>query len=295
MRRTLIAAIAVFSTLALGGTQARGAAVTVPDCIVALVDEAQVPGQEQGVLTEVLVREGQQVEAGDVLARIDPKLAELQFKVAQKELDAAKRKAEDFASVDFAKAAAAVYAKEYWRMIEANRKTPGSKPQAEVELALLQYEQYRQQTIKSEFELGIRALEAKVSEANLEAATEHLNRREVKAPWAGVVDRLIRHTGDWVEPGAPILRLVRMDKLRVKCSLAIAEHGPEHVDGAPAEVVVDLARGETARFTGKVTGISPSLADGRRYDVWVEVDNRQRNGFWLLRDGMPATMTLELK
>ena len=45
-------------------------ALTITGCLVTLIDEVEVPAQEQGVLTNLTVREGDQVTAGQVLATL---------------------------------------------------------------------------------------------------------------------------------------------------------------------------------------------------------------------------------
>lgn len=284
-------ALALLTISAVGSAES----VTARDCLISLIDEAQVPAQEDGVLMEVLAQDGQQVEAGEVIARIDDTLSKLQKKVAEAELEVAKKRSEDQVSVDYARAAARTYWKDYDRKKEVNENVPGAVPQADIEMAALKYEEYRFQTKKAQFELGIAALEVNVKEASVAAADEHIRRRAIRAPWGGVVDRVIRHTGDWVQPGDPLLRLVRMDKLRVKCFLSAAEHAPGDVMGRPVSIVVKLARGRTTTFQGKVLGISPLVEANRTFLVWAEIDNRKANGFWLLRDGMRADMTIELK
>lgn len=286
----------VFVTIAGIMLAAPVAAETVTrPCRISLIDEAHVPAQEQGLLTEMVARDGQQVEEGEVIARIDDTLAKLQYNVAEQELKVAQKRAEDRVSVEYAQGAAAVYLKEYQRLIETNKKVPGSKPQAEVELTRLQYEQYRLQTEKSLFELEIAAAEAKVSEANLAAAEEHILRREIKAPWAGAVAQVVRHTGDWVQPGDPVLRLVRMDKLYAVVGFNVNEYPANEIIGQPVTVTATLARGKTQTFSGRVVGVSPLVEVNNIFRVWAEIDNHKDNGVWLLRDGMAAEMMIELK
>ena len=40
-------------------------------CLISLVEEAQVPAREAGVLVELQIREGDVVSRGDLIARID--------------------------------------------------------------------------------------------------------------------------------------------------------------------------------------------------------------------------------
>ena len=294
--RVSIIAILTLVAACLGPLTTRPATaepVEIKDCLVSLIEEAQVPAQESGELMAVLARDGQQVAAGEVLARIDDKLAKLEMQVRKTELVVAEKKAKDMVSVDYAKAAAAVFLADYYRLQDSNKQVPRSVPKAEIEKALLQYEQYKLQTKKSEFELEIAALEVKVSEAQVDAAKEHIVRREIKAPWDGIVDEVHRHTGDWVNPGDPVLRLVRMDHLRIKASINADAYAPDEVMGRPVSVLVTLARGATETFTGKIAGVSPLVDGNNQFLVWAAITNKKRNGYWILRSGMEVTMTIQ--
>lgn len=292
MRTSIILAVVALSSFF--ALPSAAAPVVVQDCLVSLIEEAQVAAQEEGELLEVIVRDGQQVSAKEVLARIDDKIAKLELGVRETELKVAEKRAEDTVSIDYARAASKVYEADYWRKIESNKRVPGSVPKAEVELANLQYEQYRLQTEKSEFEMEIAKLEVNVSKAQVEAATERIVRREIKAPWDGIVDEVFRHTGDWVKPGDPVLRLVRMDNLRIKCYLSAEQYAPDEVMGRPVTVEVALAHGVTAQFKGKIAGVSPLVEANNQFLVWAEVENQKRNGYWILRAGMMAKMTINM-
>jgi multidrug resistance efflux pump len=287
-------AFIVLALCPLASSQAAAAPIVVSDCLVSLVEETQVATQEEGELTAVIARDGQEVAAEEVLARVDDKIAKLEWDLRQTELKVAEKRAEDTVSIDFAKAAAKVYEADYWRLIETNKIQPRSVPKAELEKALLQYEQYRLQTEKSEFELEIAKLQVNVSKAQVDAANERVVRHEIKAPWGGVVEEVFRHTGDWLKPGDPVLRLVRMDNLKIKCSLNAAQYSPDEVMGRPVTVTVKLAHGVTAQFEGKIAGVSPLVDSNNQFLVWAEVANKKRNGYWVLRSGMMAEMSINM-
>ena len=63
---------------------------------------------------------------------------------------------------------------------------------------------------KSEMELRIAGLQAKVSEAELAQATEKVERRRIKSPLAGQVQKIYRHVGEWVQAGEPVLHVVQV-------------------------------------------------------------------------------------
>ncbi len=294
-----VSIIAILTLVAIGlgplaGRTARAAPVVFPNSLVSLIEETQVPAQESGELLAVIARDGQQVSAGEVLARIDDKLAKLELDVRQTELKVAEKRTEDTVSIDYAKAAADVLEVDYWRKVDANKNVPGSVPEADVQKAHLEYEQYRLQIIKSEFELAIAKLEVKVSQAQVDAAKEHIVRCNITAPWDGIVDEVHRHTGDWVKPGDPVLRLVRMDYLRIKASLSVDKYAPHEVIGREVTVLVKLAHGATETFKGKIVGVSPLVDGNNRFLVWAAIENKKLNGYWTLRAGMEAEMTIHL-
>ena len=138
-------------------------------------------------------------------------------------------------------------------------------------------------------------MEVEVSKAQVDAAQEHIDRCKIKAPWDGIVDEVHRHTGDWVKPGDPVLRLVRMDYLRVKASLSVDEYSPHEVAGRPVTVLVKLARGVTETFKGKIAGVSPLVDGSNQFLVWAAIANKQRNKHYILRPGMEAEMTIHLE
>ena len=73
--------------------------------------------------------------------------------------------------------------------------------------------------------------------------------------------------------GEPLLRLVRMDRLRVAGHVNAAHYGPHEVAGRAVSIRARLERGRDERFTGKITFVHPEQ-NGGDYLVWAEVDNR---------------------
>ena len=55
-----------------------------------------------------------------------------------------------------------------------------------------------------------------MAEAEVQAAEANLERRRITAPLDAVVVELSRHEGEWAQVGDPVMRLVRIDRLRVE-------------------------------------------------------------------------------
>jgi len=286
----------VTATILVGAlNQTTAAAISIPHCLVSLIEEAQVPAEEAGVLVELNVREGQQVKTGDLLAKIDDDLAQMQNKVSELQLQVAHEQAANDVNVRYARAAAEVAKAAYEQRLEANQKVPGAVPKGELREYHLKWQSLVLQIEQSELDLRVAGLETQVSAAEVEAAKENVARRHILAPLDGVVVRVNRHAGEWVQPGDQVLHLVRMDRLRVEGFLSAAEYMPSQITGMPVTVEVELAAGRKASFEGKVVFVSPLVDAGGEFRVWAEVPNRQDNGFWLLRPGLTATMHVQTK
>jgi multidrug efflux pump subunit AcrA (membrane-fusion protein) len=270
--------------------------VTVPACVLSPDEEVQAPAQEDGVLVKVLVREGQRVSKGDLLAQIDDVIPRMQCEVSKNKLKVAEKQAADNISIRYAEAAAAVAYADYIQAMEANAKLPGTVPQAEVRQKALKHREMVLSIEKAQKEFDVAGLQLNVSKAELEAAEANLKRRRVLAPLDGEAEvvELKSHEGEWVKAGDVVLRLVRLDLLRVHGLLDANAASPAEVQGRPVEISVDLARGRHEKLMGKIVYVKP-LVEGNGYEVRAEVQNRRENGAWLLNPGMLAEMTIQLK
>ena len=244
---------------------------------------------------KIPVREGQQVAAGDLLAQIDDAIPRMQYNVARFKLEVAKKQAADDIDVRFATAAAAVAKADYELAVEANQKVPGTVPQAKVRELLLEHRKMELSIEKAKKDMAVAALQAKVAEAELQAAEVNLQHRRITAPLDAVVVELSRHEGEWVQAGDPIMRLVRIDRLRVEGFLNAKDYRLSEIQGRPVSVVVKLARGQTETFPGKIVYVKPLVEAGGEFLVRAEVQNRKENGAWVLSPGLNAEMTIQLK
>jgi multidrug efflux pump subunit AcrA (membrane-fusion protein) len=265
-------------------------------CLVTLIDEIEVPAREQGVVTEMAVVEGQHVAEGELLARIDDKQALAVAEVAQYKLEVANEEAGNTVNKQYAEAAAAVALAEYQSAEAANRKAPGSTPQTELNRLLLQHKQFTLQIEQAIYELGIAGTTVKVREAELRAAHEDVARRQVLSPLTGVVEKLYRRKGEWVQPGEPVVKVLRTDSLWVEGWADASRYMPGDLRNRPVIVAVALP-GRREQFEGQVVHASDVIQTGHQFLVKAEVKNRQdpRTGDWLLRSGLTGEMAIQLR
>ncbi|MBN1393767.1 MAG: HlyD family efflux transporter periplasmic adaptor subunit [Pirellulales bacterium] len=268
----------------------------LPNCLLSLDEEAEVPAQEEGVLKEIPVREGQQVARGELLVQLEDSVPKMQYLVAGYKLKVAEKEAADDISIRYAKVAEQVAEIEYLQAEEANRKVKGAVPLAEVRRLLLKHREMKLSIEKAEKELVIAALRVKVSEAELKAAEALLKRYQIVAPLDAVVVELSRHEGEWVQRGEPVMRLMRMDRLRVEGYVNAEEFRVAEIQDRPVTVAVTLARGKKESCPGRIVYVKPSIEAGGEFLVRAEVENRRGGGGeWVLVPGMSAEMTIQLK
>jgi multidrug resistance efflux pump len=254
-----------------------------------------VPAQEAGVLVNLPVKEGQLVKAGELLAQIDDNIPKAEQRVANFKLTVAKEQAGSDINVRYTKAAAEVAKATYLRDVDANNKVQGSVPQATVQEDLLKHKAAVLSIEKSDLELKVAKLQVNVSEAELDAAEEKVERRQIKSPLDGQVRKNYHHLGEWVQQSDPVLHVVRVNRLRVEGFLNASKFTPEEVNDRPVMITVLFARGRVETFSGKIVFVDPMVQAGGEYLVRATVQNREEKGLWLLRAGMNAEMTIQLK
>src|SRR3972149_1597636 len=260
--------------------------MTINNCLVALDEEAEVPAQEPGVLMELPVKEGQQVKAGELLAKIDDNLSQMDLRVEKSQLEVAREEAENNVNVEYATAAAKVSEVNYLKNAEANKQVKGSVPEMEIERLKLEWKRSLLSIEQSKMDKRVAGLKFRVSQAELDAAAEKVERRQIKAPLDGQVRKLYHHVGEWVQPSDPVLHVVRVNRLRTEGLLKAPEFAPEEVSGRPVTIKVQLARGRVETFKGAVVFVDPMVQAGSEYLVRAAIQNREENGQWLLRAGM---------
>jgi len=301
---SFVAALALTGPSDVGRGDAASPDAKLPYCLVSLIDEARVPAQEKGVLVSLNVHEGNQVLAEGLLAQIDDREARMSKRIAVLEQKASKEEAENDIEVRFTRAAADVAEAEYLEALEANRRVKGTYSDAEVRRLELMHGKSVLQIEQSELKFKIAGLTNEVNEAKVEAADLYLQRRRIESPIDGEVVEVYPHVGEWVNPGDPIMRIVRMDRLRVEGFLKADDFAQHEIHGRGVTIVVRLPHGRTVRLKSKISYVNPLVEASGEYRVWAEVGNQPvavdraeppgRVRPWLLQPGLTAEMTIHL-
>jgi multidrug efflux pump subunit AcrA (membrane-fusion protein) len=260
--------------------------IVIDSVVLAPLHVAEVPAQQLGVLREIIADEGAIVAEGDVLAKLDARQAELDVAKAKLEAAQAAAKANNRVKVDYAEKSLDVAKAELKRSEESIAQFAKSISQSQLDVERLTVEKLTLERQQAEHELELDRLTLKLKAQELAAAELKREQHVVTAPFAGAVVLVRGRIGEWVEVGAPVLRLVAVDKLRAEGFLTVKNIGSDLVG---REVIFRGESGSVAK--GRLRFVSPEMdAVSRQVRVWAELDN----GDAKLRSGEQGTLEIAL-
>ncbi len=230
-------------------------------------DSAEVVSNLHAEILEILVKEGDTVQEGQVLARLDPTDAQKEVDIAQNAYDLAiaNRDEADIKAVNgYAKAQQDLRAAQ----LDAQRKevlfASGDIAQTEIEEARNALNDARRAladynvvdgkpTANRSFELQV-----KNAEFELEQKKKSLTETEVKSPISGTVVRVNSRVGrfaDIVDDDKPLFAIDNLENLEMKINVSEYSIGKVKV-GQEAAIRADILSGEVEK--GIITSISPT-------------------------------------
>ncbi len=276
----------VLSVLLLGA--APPSEIRIESAQVTLLEHAEVSSSEAGLLRQLLVKEGGTVAAGVALAKIDDREAQLIRDRASTEVGIAQSLVKNDIKVRYARLSAAVADAELKRAVESNAKFPKSVSQTEIDRLKLLADKAVLEIEQADLDQQQAQLALQVKQHDLDRASLGLERRTIVAPFPGMVVKWNKQHGEWVEPGTPIMRLIRLDRLRAEAFIA-SENLPKNLVGRPATLVVESSGDAARQYPGQLVFVSPEADPvNGQVRVWAEIDNSDLS----LRPGQTATLII---
>ncbi|MDX1948067.1 MAG: HlyD family efflux transporter periplasmic adaptor subunit [Pirellulaceae bacterium] len=277
--------------------------IEVPDSLVTLIDDVRVPAQEAGQIMKVHVKGMEQVEAGHVLIEIDNRDALAKKLIADGEVAVAQVQADSTAEIEVAQKGVEVSKAEYDANKEIRDKNPGAVSNTELRKFLFQWQRAEAQVKVADTDHQVAVLTTAVKSAQAKAAENELARRQAAAPFKGEVNEVFRQVGEWVQPGDPLVHLVRFDRVRVKGFVYAKSASPTDVIGKPVEIKVQTAGGKQVVVKGKVdfaSSIIEGVGDTRQFRIWCDVENHKTTDpitkaeSWAIQSGASAAITIDV-
>ena len=270
--------------------------IEITKAIVVAKGDRAVPALDAGLISQLLVSEGHYVTKGQMLARQDDKDLRAQYRARALELDLTIMQAdsdvEERAAVETARTAVI----EHLESLEINREEPGAVPATQVRRQELQASRAKLQAEVAREERKVAIMQTHVKAAEVEVTRIAIERRKILAPISGVVVQIVSREGEWLQPGEMLLRIQRMDVLRVEGLMSAKDASPYEVEGRPVKVVVQSPRGDIDT-TGTIVFANPTFSGpDLNFRVVAEVNNKPHptiKNVWQINPGMPATITLD--
>ena len=290
-----VVALGCAASWAAAQTELAKTAVRIEHALVTLIDDVPVPAREAGSLMKLTVKEGAIVQEGDILGQLDNLDALAKREMALSELEVAQAQADSTAELEAAQQGSEVALAEQQQLEQIQSK--GAVSIFELRRAKFNYQKSLAQIKVAQTDRTVAKITTKLKQAQIGATDNELARRQVQSPLGGQVVEVYKHVGEWCTPGEPILRVVRLDRVRVEGFVLMAAASPNNILGRPVTVTVYTPGGGTHQVKGTI-GFASQLIEGagstRQFRVWTEVDNTQIAGGWVIQPGSAAEMLIDM-
>jgi multidrug efflux pump subunit AcrA (membrane-fusion protein) len=261
------------------------------NCPVFVIDSLDIPAQENGMIANLNLQVNQEIAANQVLGNLDQSAAQLEESLAAKQAQLAIATALDENDLQFAELLVeeATIALQSYEQINSR----GSATDAEMRAKRLSLSQAELKVQHARQNTEQLKLKARLAQASVIAASERLNRQKFIAPFAGSISEIFRRQGEWVQAGQPIVRLIRLDELRVDVYIPIQQVDVASLINAPVVITARRAGADAVQFSGRVTHYDPSVSSTGENRIHATIQNQRINGHWLLLPGMTARMKIQ--
>jgi multidrug efflux pump subunit AcrA (membrane-fusion protein) len=268
-----------------------GTEITVNPVLIKVIEEVAVPAVQESPILSIQVKEGQVVQVGQVLMKLDDQRARFKQQQAELEQKIAALKSENRSAVLAAETEVRVANSSLQRALESRKRFPDTPSQAEVDEIELRVAQGRQHLDQATQELQLAELAKELAGKNVELAMFEVERYQIKSPIQGAVTEVIAKKGEWVRPGEPLVRVTRIDRLKVEGFLKRESVSPSLLERT-VTIAVEGVEGDRGRHVGKIVFISPVVEpNDRTQRIVAEVDNSQG----LLGPGLRAKMIIHAR
>ena len=164
-------------------------------------DTSDLASRISGRLNSVEVRIGDRLAAGDVVAVVDDTDLQNQLKVAQVQVEVVEANSQ--------------------RVVARLRVTEGELERMErlfreLLISAQQIESNRSSVRALEAELKAMAAQKRQAQARVDLLSQQIQETKVRAPFTGTVGERYLDPGTFVQPGTPIIRLVKSGPLRIR-------------------------------------------------------------------------------
>lgn len=248
--------------------------ISVQNALLKTIESTSIAAEVAGRIAELEVAEGAVVKSNQAIGLIDDKSVRLQVQRARLATAIARHKASSQIDLQLAEKRCSVAKNEMERAEVANTRVPNSYPAKELDRLKLVFDTSELEIQRAKHEQTLLGLEANLMENDQKVAEELLARHQIVAQSNGVIVSLEKQRGEWVEPGMELLKIVKLDRLRIEgfISASQATNDLEHRQAIASPQLDDRQLILPAKVIFVFPEINPVNNEVR---VFLEVDNTQ--------------------
>ncbi len=286
MKRSLFTLLSLFlACSSLAGQET----ISYSNAQLTLIDNINVASLDPGVVEEIAVKPGDVVAKDELLVKLNSELFAAQANADEVTWKIAVQQSESDVDFRFSQKSFALRRKQLQKSQNAVREFNASISETEIDRlrleqdqAMLSIEQAQMENCQAKLTATLREEQKKVSEIRL-------RNREILSPIDGIVAQVAFQKGESVSGGEAVVRVISLDKLRVKAFFS-SEYALSVKVGQTAEFTFKR-KGKEIRKKAMVSFVSPEVRPSERgFELWAEVDNSDRE----LLPGFKGALKIEI-
>lgn len=250
------------------------------------LEKVELTAKHEGVIASMGVTPGSNVQAGQIVISLDSNELSARHALAEQELLKATEIVNDDSTVKTAEAQLAKVEATYESMLKL-------KHQSELESFRLLMDVRDKEAMLAAATARHRQdlVEAAIKAEQLKLAQLQLDAAEIASPFNGVVSEQLKFPGEFVRPGEPILRLIRVDTMIFRVELDMRKVPPHQIADYLAQAMFDCGQEQLVIQGMQFDQIIPNNLDSQNYYAHAKFENVQitdANGrsHWRIRPGM---------
>jgi hypothetical protein len=264
------------------------------NCTVLFIDDVKLPARESGQIIQLNVKEGDAIQANQLLAQLDDKLFKIQEQRLKFSYENANDKAEDMTTIEAHNKEVELQQAKLKRT--TNLYQQGSQNLADLQIARFEYDLAMLKVKAAENARKAAAGEARMELAQMEEIQQRIERHKIFVDFDGYVIELLKQKQEWANAGEPVMRAARMDRLAVQAIVGTKVVDPHRIRSQQNVVVtLQMADGKSEQFQGKISNVSLVRETGTLIKIRAEVENRKiGDQSWLLQPLSVVEMVVDL-
>ena len=242
------------------GTQKEtdGQAIRIRSAIVSIAESVDLPAERSGVLVGLKVAPGQNVTAGQLVAKVKDDSLSLQLEHARLEHELAKMAAESKVDLLYSQKSYDVAVSDLRRSENANLRVPNSVTDAKLEKQGLEKDRTELKLEQARRDLEMAAFRTRLTSSSIKMAQAELAKTKITAPMSGLVVAVEKRVGEWVEASEVVCTVVRTDRLWIQ-GLLPAQQAARIAVGTPVQIEFQQDWVQSKRVAAKIVFVSPEV------------------------------------